>query len=153
MSPDPHPPEDSWYRDGLRFHCDGPRCSDCCSGKWGSGRVHLSKDDIERLAKHLGCDSATFLRANARQSTRGFSLLERFNHDCVFHDPGTGCRVYEARPAQCRSYPFWPKLLAAREMWEREAQRCPGISAEDAALVPRDEIEARRRLHTPEEES
>jgi len=38
------------------------------------------------------------------------SLKEKHNHDCIFLE-STGCRVYPARPAQCRTYPFWEQKI------------------------------------------
>jgi Fe-S-cluster containining protein len=51
------------------------------------------------------------------------SLREKANYDCVFWSKG--CAVYEARPLQCRSYPFWESMLASRDAWE--AMSCPGM--------------------------
>ena len=39
-----------------------------------------------------------------------------------------GGRVYPVRPLQCRTYPFWPEVLASRQAWQREARRCEGIN-------------------------
>lgn len=40
---------------------------------------------------------------------------------CVFLDPFGQCSVYPVRPVQCRTYPFWPSLVDARDDWEGEA--------------------------------
>jgi uncharacterized protein len=53
------------------------------------------------------------------------SLRERPNYDCVFWV--SGCAVYEHRPLQCKSYPFWEGILRSRADWEAEAKECPGI--------------------------
>jgi len=48
---------------------------------------------------------------------------------CRFLDPVTKkrCLVYEARPAQCRTWPFWPENMNARA-WDREVVAfCPGV--------------------------
>ena len=37
---------------------------------------------------------------------------------------GAAC---EARPKQCRSYPWWPRLLASPEEWHKEEAKCEGI--------------------------
>lgn len=54
-------------------------------------------------------------------------------------EPGTGrcsllasdgrCSVHEARPAACRTYPFWPENLASPYEWAREASFCEGIGS------------------------
>lgn len=140
-----------WYRDGLNFRCDGPRCTDCCSGKWGPGLVRLDQGDLQALADHLQCDLATFVSLNTRRVPEGIALRERHNHDCIFHEPDFGCRVYEARPKQCRGYPFWPRVLRSKESWEEEGLRCPGIDAEGAERVPLRTIDLQREQHAPPE--
>jgi Fe-S-cluster containining protein len=37
------------------------------------------------------------------------------------------CSVYEARPRQCRSWPFWPENMKKR-VWEKEiTSYCKGV--------------------------
>jgi uncharacterized protein len=46
---------------------------------------------------------------------------------CIFLVGGR-CSVYALRPAQCRTFPFWPELLADERAWERDvASFCPGV--------------------------
>jgi len=40
---------------------------------------------------------------------------------CVFLDAFGKCSIYEVRPVQCSTYPFWPSLVDRREDWEDEA--------------------------------
>ena len=37
------------------------------------------------------------------------------------------CIVYEARPIQCRTYPFWSQNMIGEAEWRAEASRCEGI--------------------------
>ena len=39
-----------------------------------------------------------------------------------------GCTVYQSRPLQCRTFPFWPEHVASPEAWERLAGSCPGVN-------------------------
>jgi Fe-S-cluster containining protein len=41
---------------------------------------------------------------------------------CVFLSSENQCRIYQARPAQCRAYPFWPNILASQESWNDEVR-------------------------------
>jgi hypothetical protein len=66
------------------------------------------------------------------------SLKEHANFDCVFWAKG-GCSVYEHRPLQCRSYPFWPANLDSRESWDDLEKECPGVNI--GKLHTREEIE------------
>jgi hypothetical protein len=46
---------------------------------------------------------------------------------CPFHDEAQGCTIYEARPTQCRTFPFWPEVVHRKGSWERAARDCEGI--------------------------
>ena len=119
--------ESRWYRDGVRFRCLGPECGDCCSGKHGPGAVWLGRDEIERLAGHLSLTVKELRHRYLRHLDGRVSLRERANFDCIFYRQGEGCQIYEARPLQCRTYPFWGRILASRLTWKNEAEQCPGI--------------------------
>ena len=54
------------------------------------------------------------------------SLKEKDNYDCIFLGEN-GCSIYEGRPLQCRTYPFWPSIVESRGNWESEKNSCPGI--------------------------
>jgi Fe-S-cluster containining protein len=54
------------------------------------------------------------------------SLKEKENYDCIFLTEN-GCSVYEGRPRQCRTYPFWSSVVESKSSWEREGMSCPGI--------------------------
>lgn len=116
---------DPWYRDGLRFECT--RCGRCCGGT--PGFVWVTDAEIAALARRFGLSQAEFRhRYTRRVDGYGISLTETDDYDCVFldHDQGL-CTVYEDRPRQCRTYPFWGKVLASPATWELEAEQCPGI--------------------------
>jgi Fe-S-cluster containining protein len=117
---------DPWYGDGLRFACR--RCGACCTGE--PGYVLLAPGEPEALAACLGEEPAAFARARLRRVPGGVSLREQPDGSCVLFASG-GCRAYEARPRQCRTYPFWPRVLATPEAWEREGRSCPGIGRGD----------------------
>lgn len=120
------PGSDTVYRDGLRFSCT--RCSRCC--RHTPGYVFLSARDLARIARALGIDAVEARHRYCRTVPIGgfsrVSLQEKSNLDCVFWTPA-GCSIYDARPLQCRSFPFWSSNLASRERWEEQAAACPGI--------------------------
>lgn len=113
-----------WYRDGLRFKCTG--CGDCCTG--APGFVWVNQQEIDALAEALGFDdSAAFEDKYVRQIGIRRSLVEFPNGDCVFFDNGTRkCAVYEYRPRQCRTWPFWDSNLKSEESWQETCDVCPG---------------------------
>lgn len=116
---------------GLRFSCT--MCGNCCSGP--EGYVLVSDEEARRLALRLNLSTPEFLNRYTHTTSAGRSLIERETHagrDCVFLDrdtvPGKAvCGVYEDRPAQCRTWPFWPSNLVSRAAWERSRRACPGM--------------------------
>ena len=64
---------------------------------------------------------------------------------CYFLDERGRCRVHAVKPAQCRSYPFWPEILSSAVTWRAEAAACEGIGQGDEwgpeAILERLEIE------------
>lgn len=46
--------------------------------------------------------------------------------DCLFLE-NKRCGVYEARPTQCRTWPFWPEVLNSKSWSKEVASFCPGV--------------------------
>lgn len=125
--------ESPWYAKGLRFECT--QCGNCCTGP--PGAVWFTAPECRAMAAVLGLDEATFRRRHARKVDGRWTLRETLTehgYDCVFLDresqPGiAGCRLYEARPSQCRSWPFWPENLESKASWDsaRTQTPCPGM--------------------------
>jgi Fe-S-cluster containining protein len=55
------------------------------------------------------------------------SLVEHPGGNCAFFRRGQGCAVYAQRPRQCRTWPFWRRIIVSPEAWNEEAQGCPGM--------------------------
>ena len=121
----------SFYADGLYFSC--LRCSNCC--RYESGYVYLSENDLKRLTNELKMDLTEFIKTWCRwvpfESTSDrLSLKEKSNYDCIFWgvvNGKEGCKVYEARPLQCRAFPFWDHIVISGETWKNVNLKCPGI--------------------------
>jgi len=114
---------ETWYGEGLRFECT--RCGDCCRGE--PGFVWVNVEEASEIARFLGVGFGEFERMFLRRSGRRMSLVEKENGDCIFWTQEVGCKVYEVRPLQCRTFPFWRSNLADRKAWNRAARRCPGM--------------------------
>lgn len=113
-----------WYHEGLRFQCS--QCGDCCTG--APGYVWVNRQEIAALASVVGeSDIEQFERKFVRKVGIRKSLVEFPNGDCVFFDNQTRkCRVYTARPRQCRTWPFWESNLRTPDAWQRTCEVCPG---------------------------
>jgi uncharacterized protein len=125
-----------FWADGLRFECQGT--GRCCTSRGEHGFVYLTREDRRRLAAHLGMTTAAF-RAEHCGVTDGELHLKDPDKDCQFLD-GKRCGVYEARPTQCRTWPFWPETMNARA-WRKDVESfCPGVGK--GRLYEKSEIEA-----------
>jgi uncharacterized protein len=117
-----------WYKDGLRFTCT--QCGKCCTGE--PGFTWINDAEIQALAEHFGMDEQAFVTRYAKQVWRRgelrVSLREKNNGDCVFFQKGVGCTVYELRPKQCKTWPFWGRIVASRADWDDSARDCPGMN-------------------------
>lgn len=88
------------------------------------------------MAAALGVGVERFLLDYTEQGPAGLSLRDvktEHGYDCVLLDrvsvPGKAmCRVYAARPAQCRAWPFWPEVLKSPHHWAAAAKNCEGIN-------------------------
>lgn len=113
-----------WYREGLRFGCTN--CSDCCRSHGEYVNVYLSVTDVTRLAGTLKLERKVFLHQYTDRVEDGIWKLKWPEDACVFLGE-KGCTVYDGRPEQCRTWPFWPENLR-RDVWEKEiAPFCPGV--------------------------
>jgi len=118
---------------GLRFRCT--QCGNCCTG--APGYVRFEPHEARAMAHELGIDERTFRERYAHETHGGVSLREvetRHGFDCVLLDresePGKAlCRVYQSRPSQCRTWPFWPENVRTKQAWLRAARECPGMNS------------------------
>jgi len=128
--------KEPWYSGGLRFGCLDD-CSLCCAGD--AGHVLMTDEEQAAIASFLELTEEEFRRRYCRRvgqhlsfdqcrSGIAYSLNERSNGDCVFLDADGQCAVYEVRPKQCSSYPFWKEVLVSQISWECEAKECPGMN-------------------------
>jgi Fe-S-cluster containining protein len=129
-----------WYRDGLRFECT--QCGHCCSG--APGFVWVNDDEIAQMAAAMEMEVDSFSHKFVRQVGNYRSLVEYPDGDCIFLDPQTrGCMVYQARPIQCRTWPFWSSNLNSRRAWGETCRVCPGAGT--GQLYTLEQIEVARR--------
>jgi Fe-S-cluster containining protein len=139
MSKNVKPQKDEawWAKEGIRFQCQGS--SQCCLSRGEYGFVYLTKEDRQRFADYFKEPLAAWTKKNCDR-TQGFWHLkeDRQREECMYLK-GKACSVYEARPTQCRTWPFWPEVMNAKT-WNKEVKSfCPGVGK--GALVPPAEIQ------------
>lgn len=127
-----------WYKDGLNFKCT--ECGKCCSGP--KGYIWITPEELTSMAAFLQISEKEFKIKYTRQRDNRISLTEKKNafgeYDCIFLKEKK-CQIYQTRPKQCRTYPWWKEHLTSPESWELAAQECEGINNE-APLKPYVEI-------------
>jgi Fe-S-cluster containining protein len=117
----------------LKFQCQ--KSGNCCTSAGQSGFIFLTEQDTSRLSKFLDQSVESFADYGAFEFTR-FSkgpakvwFMKDSHEVCRFLD-GKQCSVYEARPTQCRTWPYWPENMNAKA-WGEIAKFCPGIGKGD----------------------
>jgi Fe-S-cluster containining protein len=130
-----------WYAKGLNFECTG--CGQCCTGS--PGYVWVDEQEILKIAEFLQLTVEEFSRCYLRRVQGGVSLIELpKTYDCIFLKDKK-CQIYQVRPTQCRTFPWWPHHLKSENDWQEAARHCEGIHPE-APLVPIETIEQQREI-------
>ena len=134
------PEKPTWWHEGVRFQCQGS--GKCCVSRGEYGYVYVTRADRRALAAHLRLHPSVFTRRYCEREG-GIWKLRDFNQNCRFLE-GKQCGVYEARPTQCRTWPFWPEAMSARA-WARDvASYCPGVGRGRFVVEGRNREGARR---------
>ena len=125
---------------GLRFECT--QCGKCCWTRGQYSHVYLTKQDLASLAAAVGLSVAETRRRYTFRDENGWTELDFSEGRCVMLDAKTNlCTVYESRPTQCRTFPFWPEMIR-RGKWAAEAKRiCEGV--DNGRVVPAAEVAER----------
>ena len=102
--------------EGVKFGCTG--CGRCCQN---DGVVWLDTDEFADLCESLKMKPDDVLDRYTEEVMSGWvklknkpdTLSQTGNDRCIFLSDvdGKSCTIYESRPVQCRTYPYWPKLL------------------------------------------
>lgn len=93
----------------------------------------MSPEEIQNAAQLVDLEPFDFVQKYASHTygpcgdfdeTSTWIRLREDGEACVFlAEDGKLCTIYEARPVQCRTYPFWPKVMNYRESWDKECRR------------------------------
>ena len=114
------------FKDGINFECQSS--GNCCVSRDSYGYVYLSMDDLKRFSKYFNITVKDF-KLQYCQTTDGFIHLKEkknLNGKCIFLK-NKRCTVYESRPSQCKTWPFWNENMHAKVWNEDIAVNCPGI--------------------------
>ncbi len=118
-------------KEGFDFGFDTQGCDtcegNCCIGE--SGNIWINKQEIENLSSHLDIPleelRVRFLEKRGYKYSIKEVKLSSDNYACVFFNlEKKQCSIYEARPIQCRTFPFWDYFKNHKEEVIKE---CPAI--------------------------
>jgi Fe-S-cluster containining protein len=130
----------------MRFQCQSG-CVRCCEQK---GFVYVTREDIVRLAEHVGLTQAEFKRRYLCGSAPLLRFRKQRHKQCPFL-LANGCSVHSIKPLQCSSFPYWPELLASVYERREAAKYCPGMNRGPVVNVETArEVAARVQLAFPE---
>lgn len=139
--------DEKFYKDGLRFECQGS--GQCCTSHGEYGFVYLTPEDRKRFAKFFKIRTAEFTKKYCDRTNGVWHLKEDPKRpDCMYLSDKR-CSVYEARPTQCRTWPFWNEVMNAKTWAKDVASFCPGVGK--GKLWSAKEIEAVLKIETKAE--
>lgn len=118
---------DSWYKNGLKFECQGS--GKCCTSHGEYGYVYLTNKDIKKASQFLNLTVKKFINEYCEldHDSESYFLNQGSDKDCLFLQ-NKKCSIYTARPMQCKTWPFWSETMNAKT-WKKEvANFCPGIN-------------------------
>lgn len=102
----------------------------CCTGE--SGYIFCSITEMEQISAFLKLPFNEFTQKYVKKVGYKFSLIEKpYNNEyaCVFFDEESKkCSIYDVRPKQCRTFPFWDGFRdTTSKDYELLLEMCPGI--------------------------
>jgi Fe-S-cluster containining protein len=117
-------------KEGYPYAFNSDACSSCqgrcCTGE--SGYIYVTKAEIFAIAELLNMDVNEFGVKYLYKKGYKYSLKEikvDDSYECVFYDrESNGCKIYMARPTQCKTFPFWDYFKTHVDELKEE---CPGI--------------------------
>ena len=116
-------------KDGYDYKFDPNACKDCggkcCIGE--QGYIWVTKLEINEIAKLLNLSVEVFVSDYLKKIKYKYSIKEALvdgSWECIFFDKQKGCQIYDKRPSQCKSYPFWDYV---KQNIDKERENCPGI--------------------------
>jgi len=113
----------------LPFECTA--CGKCCQTK---GEVYLNPTETRQAASLLSLPLEEFktkfvAREEETSKEHKWTVLKQKNiiasngekaTQCVFLNEEMQCGIYGARPLQCSTYPFWPRIMDEIDGWNDE---------------------------------
>ncbi|MCE3037336.1 YkgJ family cysteine cluster protein [Helicobacter anatolicus] len=119
----------------FKYSFDGSACASCggkcCTGE--SGYIFCSIAELQKICEFLKISFNEFTQKYVKKVGYNFSLIEKRYLDgyaCIFFDTETKkCGIYDVRPNQCKTFPFWD-IYKNEENFQELLQQCIGIKVD-----------------------
>jgi len=143
-----------WYDKSISFACTA--CGKCCTSK-NKVKVFLNDREINQISNYLQISTDHFISYytdliydnkntdNHFEEVLRYITLKSKGYDgkqpqqqnrCIFLSSSSEsinkCSIYEVRPTQCRTYPYWPQHMIGRAEWLSESLNCEGMKVVDS---------------------
>ena len=109
--------------DGLHFKCTG--CGRCCLN---DGEVWMDGAEFSDVADFMNVSLSDLMNEYTETVSGGWAKMNSYvspvtnEEKCIFlAEDDKQCTIYSVRPNQCRTYPWWPRLLFNESAWVGEA--------------------------------
>jgi Fe-S-cluster containining protein len=118
-------------KDGFEFSFNPKACEECggrcCTGE--SGYIWTTPLEMHKIANFLNIPIEEFKKVYLIKVDYKFSIKEKKlsenNFACLFfNEKEKNCMIYDVRPHQCKTFPFWDYFKNDKEKVKEE---CPGI--------------------------
>lgn len=117
-------------KNGYSFTFNPLACEDCqgkcCTGE--SGYIYVTKDEALVISEFLAIDIKQLVSKYLFKKDYKYTIKENKIYDsyeCIFFDRElNGCKIYDARPNQCKTFPFWDYYKTKIGELKDE---CPGV--------------------------
>jgi hypothetical protein len=112
-----------FYKNGLKFECTG--CGQCC--KIADGYVRIHSSELMEISNFLDIPEEEFVQRYVLSGENDqYDLKSHEDGSCIFLEQNR-CMIYDVRPEQCRTFPFWNENLKSAYRWKSLKEFCEGI--------------------------
>lgn len=91
----------------LVFSCTG--CGICCKEK---GYIFFNDDDIKKASDFLKISPPVFINKYLKyEEYYGYYIKVDEGKSCCFLDENNKCTINDAKPKQCKTFPYWNEYM------------------------------------------
>ncbi len=118
-------------KDGFCYTFNEEACISCggacCIGE--SGYIWVTLNEIKSISEKLNLSIEDFAKEYLIKVNNRYSLKEYFDNElgyaCIFFDKNSRkCKIYDTRPTQCKTFPFWKDF---KNNILELTKECPGV--------------------------